>query len=516
MSRASKAASQYSKMTDVERCAMAGKMLRRIWFARIYQPDAVDRLLTCKVCGLAPSVPERPCEQCKPKYRVARESQIPDWMLRDDKIRTMIYLGGRSSGKTMSASGWWMPEILERPNFRLSIIGPTYKISERVGILGQSGLKTLIEEFDKTLVADYNKVDKILTLVNGSQVFCFTSENTSSIEGPEYHGLWVDEVAELIGAGGDDCIYRVKAEPGVRLVGDKGEPIRKIVTGTPDATELITNLHESYEKRPDRYGFRELATRENLDNVDRVMFEQMYEETDKSSVHYISKLEGKLLLSSPRALLGESQLAAIRCPDGDPRRRDPSQMEKTVLAVDANHSDDVKSDECGIVVIGRLEGRGYVFADASCKGGSDEWGERIIEALIAYPEIRELACEDEGLVVDVVKRVLSDDDALERIGRVVKIKKMPHGNKSKKKRADPVSALYARKRMLHCPCARTPDWSLEKLEWQWKSWNPNKTGAKAKSPDRLDACVYGATRLLLREATPNSFQKPSDVSKWIA
>lgn len=490
---------------------MAGKLMRRTWYARAYQPEAVDRLLTCRNCGLPPSVLDRPCDQCKPKHRVARESQIPDWILRNSKIRTMIYMGGRSSGKTMSASGWWAPEILERPNYRLSIIGPTYKISERVGILGQSGLKTLIEAFDPTLVKDYNKVDKILTLVNGSQVFCFTSENTSSIEGPEYHGLWVDEVAELMGAGGDDCIYRVKAEPGVRLTGDKGEPIRKIITGTPDATELIKNLHESAENRPQSYGWRELATRENMDNVDREMFEQMYEETDKTSVHYISKLEGKLILSSPHALLTQPQIAACTAAPGDKRRKDVTDMQRVILAVDANHSDDVKSDECGIVVIGRLDGRGYVFADASCKGGSDVWGERIIEALIAYPEIREIAAEDEGLVIDVITRVLSDDDAMARIGRPIKIRKMPHGNKSKKKRADPVAGLYVRKRVLHCACERTPDWSLEKLSWQWVSWNPNKTGAKAKSPDRVDATVYGVTRLLLRETGGDSFVRPSSI-----
>lgn len=495
--KARAAASEYAKMDGDEKCAYAGHIMRRTWFARLYAPDAVERLETCRVCGLPPSVENRPCQQCVPTRRVARMQQIPAWLLDPvlhADVSTHTFMGGRGSGKTMTCNGYNIQELLRRPGMRAAYLGPDFKVSVGVGIKGRSGLKTLLEEFDPGLIYRWNDVKNILTLANGSQVNCLSSKEPGSIEGEEYHLSWLDELAELMGQGGDDCIWRKRLEPGVRLLGDQGEPVRHLMSGTPEATLLIKDLHDKTTEYPDEYAWTQLATRDNIANLDKKKTEKMYREAGNSSFAQ-QKLEGHLILESPHALLSEEDLAAVRVGPDDERYITPEQCSEVVCIIDANHSSNKKSDECGIVVMGIYNGRAYVFADASTAGGPKVWGEQIIQVLHAFPEIDTLVVEDDkSLVLDVVERVLKDK--LEEIGRPIKVEPMYHGNKSKKERADPVAVLYQVKRVLLCPIARVKEWAnFTLLEWQWKSWNPKDP--KAKSPDRVDANVYGATYFLL-------------------
>jgi len=476
----------YARMGDVERCAYAGALLRRTWYARIMLgEDVSDKLV------------ER-------GYAVARDQQVPAWVAGDDAVSTAIFIGGRGAGKTRCASGYFVPEILERENYRLGILGPDFKVSVGVCMKGRSGIKTLIEAFDPSLIKKFDEVKNILTLVNESMVFCYSSINPQSIEGEEIHDYRVDEVAELSGAGGDNCVWKARAEPCVRLPGDHGEPTRVIFTGTPAATQLVADLHGYCADFPDEYRWTQLATRDNIDNLDAAKVERMYREAG-DSLFAKMKLEGHLILESPNALLSEEDLAHIRVEAGEARHLAVGNADLVRMYVDANHSDDKKSDECGIMVASRHNGNVRIHADASCRFGPKGWGERIIDVLIAYPEISEIGVEDDkSLVIEVVENVLRDN--LRAVGRPIKIIKLRHNNKSKKVRADPVAVEYQLKHVLHDPSSRTPAWAdLSSLEWQWKSWNPKDS--KAKSPDRVDAAVYAVTDLLLREAGSTTFYR---------
>lgn len=501
----------YAQMTEVERCAHVGHLIKTTWFAEVYHPDKVDAFQTCKNCGLPPSVESRPCEQrgdqCKPKIKVARSNQIPAWLTGQSTVRNHIFMGGRGSGKSSTAGPYVAAELLTRPNLRAGILGPGFHISVGVGLNGDAGVKTIIESYDKTLIKRFDQVKNILELVNGSTVQCFSSDNPRSVEGHNMHLYWVDEIAELANATGDNCIYRVKARPCCRVTGDKGEPIRRLITGTPDATELIAWFHKQAEEYPEQYAWTQLATMDNIKHLDKEETEQMHRDAQSNEHFYRAKLLGELILESPNALLSEPDLAPIRAPEGDPRRVDVSEFDEIIMTVDSSHADDVKSDECGIHIIGKHGKDAHIIADLSGKMGPDEWGERIIEGLIAYPEIDTLVVEDDSsLVIPVITKALKDN--MERLGRRVRVKPVKHGNKSKKARAEPVVVKYVQKRVLHAPCMRTPQWSdLSKLEWQWKSWNPKGRGKNVKSPDRIDSVVYGITYLLLRERQPDGFYR---------
>ena len=64
--------------------------------------------------------------------------------------------------------------------------------------------------------------------------------------------------------------------------------------------------------------------------------------------------------------------------------------------------------------------------------------------------------------------------------------------KGKYARAEPVSALYEQSRVRHLP-------GLNDLELQMTTWS---AGTGEKSPDRIDALVWGITELALVQHTP--------------
>lgn len=504
------AAARYAKMDGVEKCAFAGELIKRMWFARIYQPDSVEDLERCVNCGAIKGEVETACfaagRQCISNRPVARTQQIPPW-LRDQlmqDVSTWILCGGRGSGKSRGGNGYVMPEILTRPETRGAFLGPDFKVSVGVMITGKSGLKTLLDQFDPGLIYKWNEVKNVLTLQNGSIVNCLSSKEPGSIEGPEYHISWCDELAELLGQGGDNCVWRKRLEPGVRLTGPNGEPPRHIMSGTPEATILWKDMHDSYVAEPGDYQWQTLATRDNITNLDRKKTERLYREAGNSSFAQ-QKLEGHLILESKHALLREDDLIKVRVGPGDERFVTPEMCEEVIAVIDANHSDNKKSDECGIVVMGLYQSRAYTFADASLAGGPKAWGERIVEVLHVFPEIDRIVVEDDkSLVIDVVEKVLSD--AMEELGRIVRVEPIYHNNRGKKERADPASVLIQLQRVLLCFCPRVSDWNFTLLEWQWKSWNPKDP--KAKSPDRIDAHVYGITYFLLTGRQGDSFFVP--------
>ena len=503
MSQASDAAARYARLDDAERCRAAGRILRDVRFSYVYRPDRYEHLLDKRLALRPEQIPAWVYADIDDPER------IPEQLRRDDQggVQTQMLCGGRGAGKGHAGSSYYACELLAIPGFRLEILGPSFNISMGVDIKGESGIIKHIASIDRTLIKKLDEVKNILYLVNGSIVFARSSEYPKSVEGENYHALWVDEPAELSNQGGENCIYRKRAEPGVRLTGPNGEPARKLITGTPDEfSELILDIDESVERDPKRYAWSTLPTRANIRNLDADVVEEMYERGSQEFVD--AKLDGILLKQSSGALIGEADFAKIRCAQGDPRWINPEGCSIVTMAVDANHSDDKKSDEFGILIGGLQDGKAAVFADASIPGGPKSGGERIIEALKAYPEIDEVCVEDDkSMIIELLEVVLRDN--MQEIGRVIRIVPIPHGNKSKKMRADPVAVEYQIQNVLHCPCPRTPDWALGRYEQQWKIWNP-KTAKK--SPDRVDAGVYLVTRLLLRDPNPTTFFAASDVT----
>ena len=162
-------------------------------------------------------------------------------------------------------------------------------------------------------------------------------------------------------------------------------------------------------------------------------------------------------------------------------------IEQVTVGVDPSGG----TDEVGIVASALLnDGRFAVLADRSTTGSPAQWGEAVVK------------CHDDFDADDVVVEVNFGGDmatevvkqAAERAheqGRretnLIRIKEVS-ASRGKAMRAEPVSLLYEKQRVLHRR-------GLDQLEAEMMAFSREWDRSVDGSPNRLDAMIWGITRL---------------------
>lgn len=161
------------------------------------------------------------------------------------------------------------------------------------------------------------------------------------------------------------------------------------------------------------------------------------------------------------------------------RRSEAPEMGKIVVSVDHAVSSEENSDEHGIIVMGiGADKRGYVLDDLSMRGTPLEWGKRVVAAFDKW-EADEIIIElNQG--GDLIKSNLQSI----RSGLPVYGVRATRG---KHVRAEPISALYQLGKISHIGTFN----ELENQMCQMTAGGYEGEG----SPDRVDAMVWGFTRL---------------------
>jgi phage terminase large subunit-like protein len=147
-------------------------------------------------------------------------------------------------------------------------------------------------------------------------------------------------------------------------------------------------------------------------------------------------------------------------------------LQRIVVGIDPGH-------HAGIVVAGLGEdGHGYVLENCSLSGTPTEWASQAIAAYYKY-QANTLVVERNhgGEMAESTLRTLDPTIAIRTVW----------ASHSKQARAEPVSALYEKRRVHHIGM-------FASLEDQLTSWAP---GEGAPSPDMLDALVWALTDLML-------------------
>ncbi|WP_322884163.1 terminase family protein [Sinorhizobium medicae] len=179
-----------------------------------------------------------------------------------------------------------------------------------------------------------------------------------------------------------------------------------------------------------------------------------------------------------RAEGGQIKREQISHLDGKPLPR----LLRVIVAIDPAVTATSTSDECGIVVVGKGDdGKAYVLEDVSGVLTPDQWARR---ALNVY---------DHYQADIIVGEVNNGGDLVERNIRFVDPTvnfKAVRASRGKAIRLEPVAALYERGEVVHVK-------HFDKLESQLCSYNPETFD---KSPDRMDAAVWGLTELMLSSA----------------
>lgn len=133
--------------------------------------------------------------------------------------------------------------------------------------------------------------------------------------------------------------------------------------------------------------------------------------------------------------------------------------------------------ETGIVVVGLgRDKRGYLLEDVSVNGTPEQWARRVVDAYHRH--------EANALVVEINQGGDMVTYTINTIQGGIPVRKV-RASRSKATRAEPVAALYEQGKISHVG-------DFSKLEDQLCSWVPGD-----KSPDRLDALVWGFTELMV-------------------
>jgi predicted phage terminase large subunit-like protein len=163
-------------------------------------------------------------------------------------------------------------------------------------------------------------------------------------------------------------------------------------------------------------------------------------------------------------------------------------LERIVVAIDPAATANMDSDETGIVVVGKDKaGNGYVLEDLSGKYSPNQWATLAIKAKERWDA--DCIVAESNMGGNMVESVIRSVGERHRV-------KLVTATKGKYVRAEPVYSFYEQGKIYHIG-------QFPILESQMITFDPEK----GKSPDRVDALVWGFTELMMK--------KQLDFAVWI-
>jgi phage terminase large subunit-like protein len=164
---------------------------------------------------------------------------------------------------------------------------------------------------------------------------------------------------------------------------------------------------------------------------------------------------------------------------GKARVAEAPNLSRIVVAIDPAVTANMNSDETGIIVCGKDgKGNAYVLEDLSGKYSPNHWSKIANDAAFRWAADCIVAEKNQG--GDMVEAVLKANGVGTRV-------KLVSATKGKYVRAEPVYSLYEQGNVFHVG-------SFPVLENQMVSFDPER----GKSPDRVDALVWGMTELMVK------------------
>jgi len=388
----------------------------------------------------------------------------PDQLAPEGDWNIWLLLGGRGSGKTRAGAEWVQAQVMAGAR-RVALVGPTYADVREVMIDGESGLMSLgLASERPTYLASRRRLE----WPNGAVAQVFSSEDPDGLRGPQFDCAWADEFC----AWNYPDATLANLRMGLRLARANEEVCEEpklVMTTTPKPSQALRDLLATPGLSISR-----AKTADNLAHLSPgflSVLEKAYGGTRLAR----QELDGELVENLedslwPRELLEDCRVA--EAPD----------LDRIVVAVDPPVTSGPDADACGLVVCGVADGVAYVLQDGSAHGLSPrQWAEKA--AALYQVWSADLIVVEVNQGGDMVKEMLAQvDDTLPVKGVVAR--------RSKGRRAEPVAMLYEQGRVKHVG-------GFKKLEDEMNRMSREGLMGKA-SPDRVDALVWGITKLLLR------------------
>lgn len=395
---------------------------------------------------------------------------------------TWLILAGRGFGKTRTGAetirDWVCGDtpLSKGKCSRIALVAETAADGKDVMVLGESGLLAVHPpEFRPT----YTISNRRVTWPNGAIATLYNATEPDQLRGPQHDGAWCDELAkwQYCQATWDQLQF------GLRL----GDNPRSIITTTPRPLPIIRKMIGDSSVFVTRG-----STWDNAANMPKSFIREIQDKYGNTRLGR-QELEGEILEDIPGALWSRDSIDEARLKEAPP-------LERVYVAVDPATSSHEGSDETGIVVVGLARdndgyARGYVLADGSLKGSPEEWARQAVKLYREFRADKIVAEKNQG--GQMVESVLRSVD------RSIPIE-LVHASRGKYVRAEPCSALYEQGRVHHVG-------RFDKLEDQMCLFSvDNVRDTNTGSPDRVDALVWGLTKLFDKITGRRRVTKTSD------
>jgi phage terminase large subunit-like protein len=388
------------------------------------------------------------------KARLKQLTPDGDWY-------TWLILTGRGWGKTEVGANWTWWNAWMHPNSRWAVVAATSDDLRKTCFEGETGL---IAVTPKEIIGDYNRQFHEIALKNGSLIQSYADTEPNRLRGPQHHGAWGDETAAWLNM--EDTLANLRL--GLRL-GDKPQ---MVMTTTPKPSKTLRALAVR-----DSTIVTTGPTDENLENLPDEFRRELYDIYEGTRLGR-QELGGEILDDAEGALWRRDWL------DRDRRRvedmPDLGAFAQIVVGIDPAATSTESSDETGIIVsaVDHI-GHGWVLEDVSGRYTPEKWARAAIEAYHRWNANKVVAESNNG--GDMVKSVLRAVDATVPI-------KLVTASRGKAARAEPIAAYFEQGRVHVVGTFR-------ELEDQLCTWEPM---GKMRSPDRLDALVWGLSEMMVR------------------
>lgn len=402
------------------------------------------------------------------EYQNRVASTLPTWneLARDNQKmpsgnwNIWLIMAGRGFGKTRAAAEAVLQLVRENRYKRIALIGASQKEAQNVMLEGESGILSSSRAEDNI---KYLKAKQQLLWPNGAIANIYSGEHYDQLRGPQFDFAWIDEIAKF---SNPKALFD-QLNLALRL----GENPRIIITTTPRPIKFLKDL----AKQQDVFITRG-TTLENKNNLSKNFMQQL--EYLKGTAIEAQEIFGEIIDDNENGLWTFDDISnSYKTTNFD--------FEKIIIAVDPSVSSSKAHDETGIIVCATDEMHdAYVIDDLSTHAPPDEWAKTVALAYEKYNAEYVVFENNQG--GDVVKSLL------QKINSNMKIKSV-RATSSKRARAVPIYNLYTKKKIFHIRQFRT-------LEMQMIAFGKEKK----KSPDRVDALVWGLRDLMLDKSKKKS------------
>lgn len=322
---------------------------------------------------------------------------------------------------------------------------------------------------------ELNKTDWYVTFSNGSEIWfggLDDKDRLDKILGNEYSTIKLNECSEISWLARNTVFSRLAENSGLPLLFmyDCNPTSKKHWTSTvfldgksPDGEQI--------KGHKEKYISLQMNPQDNLANLPKEYMDILNGLPARERKRF---LEGEFQDDIEGALWNFAMITKAK------NLLPQMELKKKVVAIDPAVTNKKDSDLTGIVICGLdINNNGAVLADYSCKDTPNGWANRAINAYHKH-ECNEIVVEvNNG--GDMCKQIIHNIDSTIRIKQV-------RASTGKFARAEPIAAFYEQNRVYHAE-------NLVDLESELMEYVPLSS---SKSPDRLDAMVWGLSYLMLK------------------